>query len=204
MASEPVAEDAEKAAAAEGPTNGMDGVLHEAATDTPKAPEPEQQEDGQDVQQVRDSGGDNVVDVDVQVPNGEGDEIVDLDAEAAALRWVHVQGLPESAKGWQWFKRYSEICNVKSASFFGLRRGEQRWAICEVATAEEATALVKELDGTTLMGCDKPVSAKAVVQEESETILKRAKEESRGHSGDRSRSRSRSHGQRGNRERGNS
>lgn len=93
-------------------------------------------------------------------------------------RWLHVKHLPEPAKGWTWFKRYGAIGTVKSAAFYGLRKGQLRWALAECANANDASALVRELNDQDL-GAGHVVSAKAITLKEREELARQGTQDRR-------------------------
>ncbi|CAK0883750.1 unnamed protein product, partial [Prorocentrum cordatum] len=86
--------------------------------------------------------------------------------------FVVVRNLPEAARGYSWFKRCGADVDVVKAEFFGLKPGQPRWAICEARDADEASSMVKALDGFDTK-LDKPLAAEAVGREAREKLAGR-------------------------------
>ena len=97
------------------------------------------------------------------------------DGEDAGAKWMVVKNLPGEAKGYAWFKKYGSVGTVHRANFYGFRKGQVRWCVAECGSAEQAAALVKELDGTDAGG-EKPLSARAIDTKEKADIAKQGKE----------------------------
>lgn len=65
-------------------------------------------------------------------------------------RWVLVQGLPEDAKGYNWFRRFmTEGFHFVGATFSNLRTDQARWAVVQMESCADARRLAKRLDGDT-------------------------------------------------------
>lgn len=92
-------------------------------------------------------------------------------ATRSGPRWIVVKHLPAAAKGYTWFKAYehASIAKVKSASFYGLREGQMRWALAECEDSMQAAVLARKLHGTDAGG-ERPLSARTVTEEERETL----------------------------------
>jgi len=69
------------------------------------------------------------------------------DGKPDGLRFVVVRNLPEEARGYTWFMKCGAEVDVNKATFFGLKTGQPRWAICEARDVEEAADMAKALDG---------------------------------------------------------
>lgn len=91
-------------------------------------------------------------------------------------RYLMVRHLPEAAKGYTWFKRYSAVGEVTKASFYGFRKGQVRWCVAEAASPKAAAALVKELQGKDV-GADKPIACEVISSREKEDLEKQGSSE---------------------------
>jgi len=98
----------------------------------------------------------------------------------AGLRWLLVEHLPDSAKGYTWFKRFSKVGTVERAVFYGLRKGQMRWAIAECTDESHAAALVTRIHGDAAFGNERPVSARVIDFKEKEALMRRGTDERMG------------------------
>ncbi|OLP99294.1 DEAD-box ATP-dependent RNA helicase 3, chloroplastic [Symbiodinium microadriaticum] len=87
-----------------------------------------------------------------------------------SAKWLYVRNLPEDAKSYIWFKQFHLHGDVVRASFFGWKKGQERWCLAECGTKWEAISLKKELDGKDLGG-DNPLSTDSVEQAVADLFL---------------------------------
>lgn len=97
-----------------------------------------------------------------------------------SAKWLYVRNLPEDAKSYIWFKQFHLHGDVVRASFFGWKKGQERWCLAECGTKWEAISLKKELDGKDLGG-DNPLSVKTVTNKEKDELV--AKQGDKGDAG---------------------